>query len=236
MKKLLACLALLLCLLLTSCGEMPAGEGCDTLPGGFDPVLQVGGTLYRWTGIAIEHQRVLSGTVHNPTRLMPDGYTEVGEISGVTENAPTEEFQLQAGFEATGTVYVSETTPEAVYVCMTTEWFEEYYIRFISDALRNNECIIYQGAPYRFTILDSEVEKELPAECELVGTLTYVGENVVPVNELETNRRTDGYSKNLQGREVYADPADSSVLYVYEHHYWAEGDYPTWRVCPLWVE
>lgn len=236
MKKLLICFAMMLTLLLAACGETPAGVGCDTLPGGFDPVLQVNGTHYRWTGIAIEHQRVLRGTVHNPTRLMPDGYTAVGEISGVTEDTPTEEFQLQAGFEATGTVFVSESTPEAVYVCMTTDWFEEYYIRFISDALRNNECIIYQGAPYRFTLLDSTVVKELPAECELVGKLTYVGENVVPVNDLETNCRNDGFSHLLNAREVYADPNDSSVLYVYEHHYWAEGGYPAWRVCPLWEE
>ena len=236
MKKWMLCFALVLTLLLTACGETPAGEGCDTLPGGFDPVLQVNGTHYRWTGIAIEHQRVLRGTVYNPTRLMPDGYTEVGEIRGVTEELPTEDFQLQAGFEATGRVFVSEETPEAVYVCMTTDWFEEYYIRFISDALRNNECIAYQGQPYRFTLLDSTVVKELPDECELIGKLTYVGENVVPVNDLETNRRTDGFNKNVQGREVYGDPDDGSVLYVYEHHYWAEGDYPAWRVCPLWGE
>ncbi|MBQ2452735.1 MAG: hypothetical protein II276_04660, partial [Bacteroidales bacterium] len=100
----------------------------------------------------------------------------------------------------------------------------------------NNECITYQGQPYRFTLLDSTVVKELPDDCELIGKLTYVGENVVPVNDLETNRRTDGFSKNVQGREVYGDPHDSSVLYVYEHHYWAEGDYPAWRVCPLWEE
>lgn len=111
MKRLFLCFALVLTLLLTACGETPAGEGCDTLPGGFDPVLQVNGTHYRWTGIAIEHQRVLRGTVHNPTRLMPDGYTEVGEIRGVTEELPMEDFQLQAGFEATGRVFVSEETP-----------------------------------------------------------------------------------------------------------------------------
>ena len=237
MKRWLLCFALLLLsLLLIACGETPAGVGCDTLPGGIEPVLQVNGTHYHWTGISIEHQRVLNGTVYNPTALMPKGYVEAGVISGVTEDAPTEELQLQAGFEATGTVYVSEATPEAVYVCMTTDWFEEYYIRFISDALRNNECIIYQGAPYRFTLLDSTVVKELPNECQLVGKLTYVGENVVPVNDLETNCRTDGFNKLLNGREVYADPNDSSVLYVYEHHYWAEGGYPAWRVCPLWEE
>lgn len=91
MKRWMLCFVMALCLLLTACGETPAGVG-DGLPGGFDPVLQVNGTHYRWTGIAIEHQRVLLGTVHNPTRLMPDGYTEAGEISGVTEDAPTEEF------------------------------------------------------------------------------------------------------------------------------------------------
>ena len=236
MKRWMLCFVLVLCLLLAGCGETPAGEGCDTLPGGIEPVLQVNGKHYRWWGIAEMQVRVLNGSVYNPVSLIPEDYCEAGTVGSITTDLPTEDLQMQAGFAATGTVYVSEATPEAVYVLMTTDWFEECYVRFVSDALRHNECIVYQGREYRFNLTDGEVVKALPADCEVIGNLTYVGDDVVPVNDLETNRRTDGFSHLLNDREVLMRSGNDSALYVYERHYWAEGDYPAWRVCPLWEE
>lgn len=221
--------------------ELSSGRGWyGDLPKGLRPMVMVNSKLYRWTGMSKVYLFGDSGvyTMGDASTFLPDGYTALGEISGITEEVPFEELQLRAGFEATGTVFTNEQTPEAVYVLMTTSWFSNYYIRFVSDDLYDNECISYQGRQYRFNVNTDicEITKDLPEECVLIGTLRYIGSDIIPLNDLETNRIADSYSKFLDGREVYVDPSDYSVLYVYEHQYWAQGDYPAWRVCQLWAE
>lgn len=249
MKKLFAWTLIVLSLLLfVGCGReklpshddnpLSSGSGWHgDLPKGIRPMVMVNGKLYRWTGMSKEFlfQGAEVYRIGDSSTVLPEGYTAFGEISGITEEVPSEELQLRAGFEATGTVYVSEQTPEAVYIYMTTDWFSDSYIRFVSDDLHDNECISYLGLQYRFT-LDGEIVKELPEGFASVGTLNYIGADRIPLQDLETNRIADGYSKSLDGREVYADLGDSSVLYVYEHQYWAQGDYPAWRICSLWTE
>lgn len=249
MKKSFAWMLVLLCVfLLVGCGReklpshddnpLSSGSGWHgDLPKGIRPMVMVNGKLYRWTGMSKEalfqgNEVYYMGDV---ATTLPEGYTAVGEISGITEEVPCEELQLRAGFEATGTVYVSEQTPEALYVLMTTDWFSDSYIRFVSDDLHDNECIAYLGQQYRFS-LDGEIVRELPEGFASVGTLDYIGADSIPLQNLETNRIADGYSNFLGGREVYANPNDPAMLYVYEHQYWAQGDYPAWRMCPLWTE
>lgn len=212
-------------------------EGC--LPfGGLQPMIMVNGKLYTWTGrhtnVYTQNLRVYSGGIMHS--VLPDGYTAVGEISGITEEIPSKEFQLRANFDASGTVFTNEQTPEAVYVLITTDTYTDEYIRFASDDLRQNQIITYHGKQYRFHNEHCELIKELPEKCVLIGTLKYIGADVIPVNDLETNRLTDTCGILINGREVYADPDDDSILYVYEHYYWAEGDYPAWRACKVWSE
>ena len=209
-------------------------------PNGLRPMMMVNGKLYRCTGkslkLSIQDSKVyLTGAARN---ILPDGYTAIGEISGITEEVPSKELQLRAAFEASGTVFTNEQTPEAIYVQMTALSYTDDYIRFVSDDLHDNECISYHGNLYRF-LPDydiCELIKELPENCVQIGTLKYIGDDTIPRNDLETNRISDSYSYLIDGREVYADPNDDCLLYVYEHHYWAEGDYPAWRVCKLWSE
>ena len=209
-------------------------------PNGLRPMMMVNGKLYRCTGkslkLSIQDSKVyLTGAARN---ILPDGYTAIGEISGITEEVPSEELQLRAAFEASGTVFTNDQTPEAIYVQMTALSYTDDYIRFVSDDLHDNECISYHGKLYRF-LPDydiCELIKELPENCVQIGTLKYIGDDTIPLNDLETNCISDSYSYLIDGREVYADPNDDSLLYVYEHHYWAEGDYPAWRVCKLWSE
>ncbi len=209
------------------------------LPKGLRPMLMVGGKLFRWTGMSKEFHIMMGGVhkVGDTTTFLPDGYIAVGDISGITEEVPSKELQLRAGFEATGTVFVNKETPEVVYVLMTTDWFESSYIRFASDDLHDNECIAYQGRQYRFNADIGICDRiwELPESCERIGTLRYIGTDRVPVNDLETNRISDGYAQYVDGREVYADPDDPSVLYVYECQYSREGTSPGWRVCREWT-
>ena len=210
------------------------------LPNGLRPMILVEGTLYRWAGLSQE-SLVIGSDVFLPgssSTYLPKGYTAAGAISGLTEEVPETEFQLRAAFSATGTVYTSKASPEVIYVNMTTDWLENSFIRFVSDDLMDNECISYQGKHYLFrtnTDVSPRVE-ELPEGCVLIGTLTFIGRDLLPSGHLETNRQADGFGKLLDGREVYADPEDSSVLYVYEHYYWARGDHPAWRECRLLEE
>lgn len=216
-------------------------EGCGLVPGGIKPELLVNGVIYCWAGMAQERviqdgQVYMAGTSDT---YLPEGYTEAGDITSVTEGELTGERQLRAGFEAFGTVYTSETAPEAVYVLMTTDWFEAHYIRFVSDALGGSQLIAYQGRQYRFAVGRSdlsELAEELPDGCVLAGALRQVGIDAVPTEDLETNCPNDSYSYALEGREVYWDPADPSVLYLYERQYWRGGDHPAYRVCHLWSE
>ena len=209
-------------------------------PNGLRPMMMVNGKLYRCTGkslkLSIQDSKVyLTGAARN---ILPDGYTAIGEISGITEEVPSKELQLRAAFEASGTVFTNEQTPEAIYVQMTALSYTDDYIRFVSDDLHDNECISYHGKLYRFRpdYDICELIKELPENCVQIGTLKYIGDDTIPRNDLETNCISDSYSYLIDGREVYADPNDDCLLYVYEHHYWAEGDYPAWRVCKLWSE
>lgn len=222
--------------------ELSSGRGWyGDLPKGLRPMLLVNNKLYRWTGMSREYQ-LRDGyevyTVADSTTILPEGYAAAGEISGITEDVPLAEFQLRAGFDATGTIFVNAETPEVIYALMTTDWFDNYYIRFVSDDLHDNESLFYQGQQYRISgnIDVCEMVEELPEECAVIGNLRYIGSDHVPANDLETNCICDSYSHFLDGREVYADPDDQGKLYVYEHQYWAEGDYPAWRVCKLWTE
>lgn len=219
--------------------EIDGAAGCATLPGGITPMLRVDDTLYQWTGLSVRHFLDPGGSFYSSgdgVTYLPEGYQPCGDISGVTQETPTEDLQLQAGFEASGTVFVSEDRPAVIYVLMTTDWFEDSYVRFTSDALGKNELLSWQGRTYRLSI-DFDVCKpleELPEGCELIGNLHFVGNDSIPTGDLETNNMSDVHGKPFEGREVYAIPGGNSTLYVYEHHYWREGDYPTWRECHLW--
>lgn len=215
----------------------------STLPSRITPVLRVNGTLYRYTGMSAELFLDPSGSycvMGDGSTYLPEGYEPCGEIGGVTAQEPAEDFQLQAGFEASGTVFASREHPAVVYALLHTDWSPQggAFVRFVSEELGDNELLTWQGRTYRFSIGTglSELVEELPEGCELVGKLRFVGDDSIPAGDLETNCRGDSYAKPLEGREVYAVPGDDSALYLYEHHYWAQGDYPAWRVCHLWEQ
>lgn len=250
-----ACLALLLALALPRPTDGTASvprdngnfaDGSDAAyggitSGGIRPVLRVGGALYRCTGMSLPVYLDASAGVYvtdgSADTVLPEGFSARGELSGVTAEEPTEDMQLQAGFAATGTVYTSADYPNVVYARLTTAWFAEQYVRFAADALGENRLIAWQGRNYRVAIGhagEEDILRELPEGAVPLGTLHYVGQDAAPENDLETNCREDDYAKPLDGREVYADPNDDSRLYVYERHYWREGDYPAWLICPLW--
>lgn len=205
------------------------GDGCVTLPGNITPELNVGGKLYHWDGMS----QVVPGFAET---YLPDGYTRYGALTVVPESEEPGESELRAGFDATGTIYTSEETPEAVYVLMTTGWFEDQYVRFISDELTGSR-LMWNGRSFRINPWvsdENEIVRELPEGCEQVGTLHFIGRDHIPQNDLETNCPNDPQGGTLEGRPVYRDPTDPDHIYVYWRENWREGADDAYIQCPLW--
>ena len=211
--------------------------------GGVQPCLRYNGKLYYWEGISKENVWMDAHyvTIADTSSFLPEGCVEIGEIHGCTADAPTEELQLQADFETYGPVYGNPDTPEVLYAYLANTWGNAgdfYYVRFVTDTLCNSELIFWQGNHYRIAVGRTDVTpwlKKLPEGAQVIGNLSFVGEDPMPQRDLETNQQSDAYSYALNGREVLAVPGDNSVIYVYCHRYWAKGDYPAWLACPLWA-
>lgn len=238
---------LLLCIL-AGCGSSSshsdtASFGADhgtSILGGILPAVRIGGTDYTYTGLAFPiHGADVSGSevyvnAAGSTEL-PDGYTEAGDISSVTQDALSEERQLRVGYDATGTIYTSQATPEVVYVLIRSDAFDafgEAYFRFVSDA-REKDSIFYQGNLYLADFRDYSPRKELPTGCQQIGALHFIGIDGIPTQDLETNCPGDSYSQALEDRAVYFDPNNPDYLYIYERHYWAQGEYSAYLPCPI---
>lgn len=214
--------------------------------GGVQPCLRYNGKLYYWQGISKEkivtpgNHGMTHGIAADTSSYLPEGCVEVGEISGCTSRMPTKELQLQADFKTHGPVYQNPDNPEVLYAYLYNTWGNAgvfYYVRFVTDTLCNSELIFWQGNYYRIAVGRTNVTpwlKELPEGAQVIGNLSFIGEDPMPQRDLETNQQSDAYSYALNGREVLAVPGDSSTIYVYCHRYWAEGDYPAWLACPLW--
>lgn len=211
-------------------------------PGGIEPVLMVNGKLYQWNrlnalGLTAQDENgvVVSGT------YLPEEFQEAGEITSVTEETPTQDFQIQAGFPVTGTIYTDPEAPLVVYACINTDWLKDCYIRFVNEAYQPS-LIRLGGKLYWFdavgdgAVCASESLEELPKGCVSAGTIQGIVWDQYPEHELEINDAQDTYGKSLWGREVFRDPENERVIYLYEEHYWREGSYPMWRACHLWEE
>lgn len=212
--------------------------GCvGYMPEGICPTILVKGTLYRFHEIAYETVELegMQTLLAEGNGKLPDGFTEYGMISSITEQIPVNDLQLQAGAGAEGAVFINDDYPAVIYLYLTDSWMDlkPCYIRFVSDALMDNQCILFNGDHYRYISGDWDGTPsidELPKDAVLVGTLFFVGKNSVPTQDLDTNCICDAYGYGLNGREVYQGE-DKSVIYLYEKRYWAGGEDESWRVC-----
>lgn len=210
--------------------------GCaDEFRGGIWPVLQVNGRLYQWHdlngsgGYHLDEDGVVRGYTY-----LPEGFREAGEISSVTEELPVEDFQIQAGTPISGTVYVDPEAPLVVYACVTTDWLENCYVRFVSEDYKTGKIRV-AGKLYSWYIDDWKYYdrlKELPQGAVYVGTIQTVVEDRYPIHDLEANN--DNFFQRMTGREIFQDPADDSVIYVQDEQHWSGGISYFWRACPLW--
>ena len=227
-------LAALLCLLLlTACSEPPGEGDWYAAHGGIEPVLMVEGALYRWK--LVDGRDIPAGEDGQPQQdvWIPQGYEAAGELGPVSKEAPEADFQMQAGFETSGTVYANPDRPLVIWVFMTTDWLENAFVRFESEEL-GDHLIRWDGRLFRFPHGAGQPLEALPEGCVSIGTLTFVLPDTLPENDLECNGMTDNFGHTLTGREVFQDPADPDVLYVFETQYWQGGSFPAWEPCRIW--
>jgi len=212
------------------------------VPENIRPVLLVDGTRYYWAGgvylrdgIPTPNWRagIWVGKSYFPRE---QNYTEYGSIKTVGREEPIEDGQMKAAFSASGTIYTSELTPEVVYVRMTSEWTgEDRYIRFVSEKLDNGYCIQWNGKYYRIHPDECEEISQIPENCERIGTACFVGIDMMPKNDLETNCPGDGHD-TLEGREIFFDAEEPEFIYYEKHTKDSVKERVYVYKCPLWEE
>jgi hypothetical protein len=99
-----------------------------TLPGAteINPAVMYNGSIYYWNSMA--------GPVNKlPQGILPKGYEYVGDIKYNSDEKLTQDLQFIAKFEATGQLYYSKNDPDNVYICITTFWLDDAYVKFSSQ-------------------------------------------------------------------------------------------------------
>lgn len=214
-------------------------ENYESPLGDVTPQVLVGDTIYYWVGLYQEHAGAntpdkQASVISDGSTYLPEGFTAYGTLTAVTA-APVKELEFQAEFSASGTVYRNPDVPEVVYIRMTTDWFQDSYIRFASRNIFDGDRIAWNGqqycAPFRKGT-DTPLEA-LPEGVVSIGTLHFIGQDYMPEKDLETNCISDDIGMSLEGREVFADPEDSDYIYVCKSRSDSSGGY---YQCPVWKE
>lgn len=202
-----ACLCLVLLMVRTTApaesGADTSGDGpvgCAPFPGEISPpLLYWQGTAYVWDSSVEE----LPATGQ---------WTHLGPLAGATAEETSEDLWLYADIgQVSGTVYADpEEHPGVLYVLLTTEWFEEGWVRFVSDIRLRNPVFLYGGQLYYLRHPAGNAVMRLPAGYEPVGTLASASDpDRLPVQELQGNLAW-GY----EGCALYVKPGYDGTVYV----------------------
>ena len=203
------------------------------------PMILVDDTMYYWMGVSQAHTGAETAGAQvsaGSSTYLPEGFTEYGVFFSTVPTIPEKELQMHADFPASGTVFRNPETPEVIYILMTTDWFQNDYIRFVSEEIMKGSRIVWNGNHYRTNFTDGTNTwlEALPENAVSVGTLHYIGQDRIPQSDLETNCLCDNHAYSLEGREVFADPKDPDHIYVYADRYWSGGSYGVYWKLSLW--
>lgn len=117
-------LTILLTLLYSGCADT-ADDPITTpeLPGSDElyPAVYYQGELYYWERVAF----VRDSDPPDPAEL-----TLLGEIEPIWDAAPNQDLQFVGLFPVSGNAYFNAEEPDILYLCLTTEWMTNTYIRF----------------------------------------------------------------------------------------------------------
>lgn len=215
-------------------GASPSGGedgpvGCAPFFGEISqPLLYWQGTAYAWNRVGAPGR-----PIGEPPETIAQ-WTELGPLAGVTAEETSEDLWLYADIgQVSGTVYADpEGHPGVLYVLMTTEWFEEEWVRFVADKRLLTSALFYDGQLY---YLDPgqypahNAVMTLPAGYKPVGTLVPASDpDRLPDRELEVNWEF-GYG----GHTLYAKPSYDGTLYVECQRVWSGSSYPLYAPATL---
>lgn len=204
--------------------DLPAG--CPLFPGEISqPLLYWQGTAYAWDRVGAPGR-----PIGEPPETIAQ-WTELGPLAGVTAEETAEDLWLYADIgQVSGTVYADpEDHPGVLYVLMTTEWFEEEWVRFVADQRLLMPAFFYGGQLYYLDYPGRGAVMRLPAGYEPVGTLFYTADfDRLPDQELAISL-CDTYP----GGTVYVKPGYDGTVYVEYQKIWSGGSYPLYAPAAL---
>nr|WP_326125853.1 hypothetical protein [uncultured Oscillibacter sp.] len=198
--------------------DLPAG--CPLFPGEISqPLLYWQGTAYAWDRV---------GAPGRPAGEPPETigqWTELSPLAGVTAEETSEDLWLYADIgPVSGTVYADpEDHPGVLYVLMTTEWFEEEWVRFVADERLLTPVFFYGGQLY---YLDPcypprNAVSELPEGYEPAGMLVFPSDH--DFDRLPDRDLVITLCPEYPGNTLYVHPDGNGILYVEYQKHWSGG-------------
>jgi len=98
--------------------------------------------------------------------------------------------------------------------------FTETLIRFVAPDLHTDYSIFWDGRIYSKDLLNPEFSDSLPLSAKYAGTLSFIGVDEMPKEDLQTNDLSINGCQISTGTDVYCDTASSDLLYVYKGNKW----------------
>jgi hypothetical protein len=122
-------------------GDSPALPGADEIY----PAVYLNGQSYYW-------KRLFQ------LNYLPDEYRLIGNIVFIAGDAPKEDLQFTAAFNASGKAYYDDAEPDKIVICLTTAWMADQYVIFDRgiDIHDNDEETLLQATPAQSTIREQE--------------------------------------------------------------------------------
>lgn len=197
----------------------------EPLPEGIAFQVMVNGKLYTTSGRAdVLVEMGMNGNYGvSPTHygVMPKGYEKYGSIASVVKEEPCNELEMRAGADLTGDVYINLDYPDVVYAYLMFSWVEDetpFCYRFVSDAIADDQSVYYSGRIYQNTFDEYD---EVMEEVTFAGKLEYIGIDLVPQKDCETNN--PNWSKTIYNAKSYECELyvtdDDAIVYIKEIRY-----------------
>ena len=110
------------------------------------------------------------------------------------------------------------TTPPSSWVCseMIEGWEEGKYVRMVTaDLLQDGANQIYlYGKRYSLFQTGGMMVDILPEGYEVIGQAIFIGRDLVPEKDLETNSRQGQYGNLMDGTDIYYNAQSPEMIFI----------------------